>query len=496
MTKDSSVGRGQILGLILGPLMFMLILWFFNPAELSTEGKAILACTVWIAIWWITEAIPIAVTSLLPIILFPLTGGLALKETTAAYGHKYVFLYIGGFMLAIAIERWNLHKRIALTIINLIGTNVKSIILGFMLATAFLSMWISNTATSVMMLPIAMAIVAQLKDNPDTIEDENQIFGKALMLAVAYSASIGGVSTLIGTPPNLVLAGIVEEIYGVEITFAQWLKFGLPISLILLAICWKYLTSIAFSFKQESFPGGKKEIKRLLDSLGKVSYEEKVVFIVFCTTAIAWMSRSYVLKKFIPAIDDTIIAVIAGICLFILPASKSKNRKIINWEEAVKLPWGILLLFGGGLAIADGFKSSGLANWIGSQMTLLEGVSLILLLFIVIAAVNFLTEITSNLATAAMLLPILAPLAVSIDVHPYVLMVGTTVAASCAFMLPVATPPNAVVFGSGYLRIPDMVRAGIWMNLISIVLIAMFTYYVLPGLWDFDPNVFPAIFDK
>lgn len=494
MSSSSSTNRGQLIGLFLGPLLFVAILLLFKPSGLSDAGLAILACTVWVAVWWITEAIPIAVTSLLPVILFPLTGGLGLKETTAAYGHKYVFLYIGGFMLAIAIERWNLHKRIALTIISLIGTNVKSIILGFMLATAFLSMWISNTATSVMMLPIAMAIVAQLKDNPDTIEDENQIFGKALMLAVAYSASIGGVSTLIGTPPNLVLAGIVEEIYGVEISFAQWFKFGLPISIILLAICWKYLTSVAFTFKQKSFPGGKKEIKRLLDSLGKFSFEEKVVLGVFCTTAVAWMSRSYVLKKFIPAIDDTIIAVIAGLCLFILPASKEKNRKIINWEEAVKLPWGILLLFGGGLAIADGFKSSGLANWIGSQMTLLEGVSLFALLIIIIAAVNFLTEITSNLATAAMLLPILAPLAVTIDVHPFILMVGATVAASCAFMLPVATPPNAVVFGSGYLRIPDMVKAGIWMNIISIILMALFTYYLLPVLWDFDPGVFPATF--
>ena len=491
MSEVKQGNNSKIFGLLLGPALFLLTILFFHPPGLSESANAVLACTLWIAVWWITEAIPIAVTSLLPVILFPLTGGLSLVDTTASYGHKYVFLYIGGFMLAIAIERWDLHKRIALTIINLIGTNIKSIILGFMLATAFLSMWISNTATSVMMLPIAMAIVAQLKDNPDTIEDENQIFGKALMLAVAYSASIGGVSTLIGTPPNLILAGIVEEIYGIEITFYQWLKFGFPISVILLAICWKYLTSIAFSFKQKSFPGGKEEIKRQLSNLGKISFEEKVVFGVFCTTAIAWISRSYVLNKFIPAIDDTIIAMIAGMVLFILPASKEKNRKIINWEEAVKLPWGILLLFGGGLAIASGFKSSGLANWIGSQMTLLEGVSLIMLLFIIVAAVNFLTEITSNLATAAMLLPILAPLAVTIDVHPYILMVGTTVAASCAFMLPVATPPNAVVFGSGYLRIPDMVKAGIWMNLISIVLIVLFTYFVLPALWDFDPGVYP-----
>ena len=490
MTDNAKNTRSR-LGLILGPLLFVIIILFFRPSELSREGVAILAATVWIAIWWITEAIPIAVTSLLPVILFPLTGGLDLSSTTASYGHKYVFLYIGGFILALAIQRWNLHKRIALTIINFIGTNVNSIILGFMLATAFLSMWISNTATAVMMLPIAMAIVAQLRDNPDTVEDENLLFGKALMLGVAYSASIGGMGTLIGTPPNLVLAGIVEETYGIEITFSQWMIFGFPISIVLLFICWKYLTTVAFTFKQKSFPGGKQEIKRLLNQLGSISYEEKLVLVVFCATAFAWITRSFLLKKFIPAIDDTIIAIIAGVCIFILPAAREKARKILTWEEAVKLPWGILLLFGGGLAIAEGFKSSGLAVWIGSQMTLLDGVSLLVLLFVLVAAVNFLTEITSNLATTAMLLPILAPLALTIDVHPYILMVGATVAASCAFMLPVATPPNAVVFGSGYLRIPDMVRAGIWMNLISIILLALITYFLLPVLWDFDPGVYP-----
>jgi len=490
MGSTSSNTRNNI-GLVLGPILFLTIILFFRPSDLSREGVAILAATVWIATWWITEAIPIAVTSLLPVVLFPLTGGLGLSTTTASYGHKYVFLYIGGFILALAIQRWDLHRRIALTIISLIGTNVKSIILGFMLATAFLSMWISNTATAVMMLPIAMAIVAQLKDNPDTIEDENIIFGKALMLGVAYSASIGGMGTLIGTPPNLVLAGIVQEIYGIEISFSQWMIFGFPISVLLLFICWKYLTSLAFTFKQKSFPGGQQEIKRLLNKLGNISYEEIIVLIIFCATAIAWITRSFLLKKFVPGIDDTIIAIIAGLCVFIIPASKEKNRKILTWEEAVKLPWGILLLFGGGLAIAEGFKASGLAVWIGSQLTLLEGVSLLMLLFVLIAAVNFLTEITSNLATTAMLLPILAPLALTIDVHPYILMVGATVAASCAFMLPVATPPNAVVFGSGYLRIPDMAKAGIWMNIISIILLALITYFFLPIIWDFDPGRYP-----
>jgi sodium-dependent dicarboxylate transporter 2/3/5 len=471
------------IGLVLGPVMFIIILQFFHPEDLSQAGIAVLASTTWVAIWWITEALPIAVTALLPIVLFPLTGGVGLSETTASYGHKYIFLFIGGFILAIAIEKWNLHRRIALTIIKLVGTNVVNIILGFMIATAFLSMWISNTATAVMILPVGMAIVTQLKDNSATIENENMVFAKALMLAIAYSASIGGMATLIGTPPNMVLAGVVEETYGVEITFAQWFSFGFPISMILLVICWLYLTRFAFNFKQKEFPGGRDEINRQLKALGKVTYEEKTVLVVFVLTAFAWISRSFLIQQFMPSIDDTIIAIAFAILLFILP-SKEKNKKIIAWEDAVKLPWGILLLFGGGMALALGFDSSGLALWLGQQMSNLETLSLFLLLFILIAAVNFLTEITSNLATTAMILPVLAPLAIILNIHPYFLMVGATVAASCAFMLPVATPPNAVVFGSGYLKIGDMVKKGVWMNIISVVLLTLFVYYVLPLLWD------------
>ncbi|NND06729.1 MAG: SLC13/DASS family transporter [Saprospiraceae bacterium] len=477
------------IGLILGPLFFAVILFFFHPQGLSKEANAILASTAWIAIWWITEAIPIMVTALLPIVLFPLTGGLNLPSTTASFGHKFIFLYMGGFIIAIAIEKWGLHRRIALNIIRIIGSNITKIILGFMVATAFMSMWISNTATSVMMLPIGMAIISQLRDNPDTIEDENLLFGKALMLGIAYSASIGGIATLIGTPPNLVLAGVLQETYDIEISFATWFKFGLPISICLLLICWKYLTSFAFTFRQKTFSGGKSEIAKLLHNLGPMQYEEKVVLTVFVTTALLWISRS-LLQGLVPALDDTIIAMMGGIILFLLPAKES-GKKLIHWNEAVKMPWGIILLFGGGMALAEGFKVSGLAVWIGSQMTLLQGVSLFLLVVILIAAVNFLTEITSNLATTAMLLPILAPMAFSIDVHPFILMVSATVAASCAFMLPVATPPNAVVFGSGYLRIPDMVRTGIWMNVMSILLLSLIVYFILPALWGFVPDVFP-----
>ena len=487
------MSKTKLLGLVLGPLSFILILFFFHPVGLSEQANAVLASTVWIAIWWITEAIPIAVTALLPLVLFPLSGGLELSATSGSFGHKYVFLYMGGFIIAIAIEKWNLHRRIALNIINFIGSDVRKIILGFMVATAFLSMWISNTATAVMMLPIGLAIIKQLEDNPDTVEDENKTFGKALMLAIAYSASIGGVATLIGTPPNLVLAGVVFDTYGYEITFMQWFAFGLPISIILIFICWKYLTKYAFQFKQKSFPGGKQEIQRLLSNLGKISYEEKVVAFVFALTAFCWITRSILLQKILPGLDDTIIAIFFAIVLFLIP-SKKKGEQLINWEEAVKMPWGIILLFGGGMALAKGFEVSGLAVWIGSQMTTLAGLPIIVLILVLIAAVNFLTEITSNLATTAMLLPVLAPMALTIDLHPFVLMVGAAVAASCAFMLPVATPPNAVVFGSGYLRIPDMVSKGFFMNIISIIILTFFVYFVLPELWDISINSFPNKF--
>ena len=476
------------IGFFLGPTLFFLTRYFIDLEGLSDDGNAVLASTLWIAVWWITEAIPIAATSLMPIILFPLSDGLSLSETTSSFGHRFVFLYLGGFILALSIEKWNLHKRIALNIIKIIGTDLKKIILGFMVATAFLSMWISNTATSVMMLPIGIAIIKQMKDLKNTPENENLIFGKSLMLSIAFSASIGGVATLIGTPPNLVFAGIIQEIYNIEISFLEWFMFGLPISIILLFIAWVYLTNVAFKFKQDKFDEGKKEINRQIKDIGSMSYEEKIVLTVFILTGIAWITRTFFLNNFLPNLDDSIIALISGISLFIFQTSNKSGEKIkiMNWEDAVKLPWGILLLFGGGLAIAQGFQSSGLATWIAQNMVQLEGFSVFLILLVVIAAVNFLTEITSNLATTAMLLPILAPTAVILGVHPYILMVGATIAASCAFMLPVATPPNAVVFGSGYLKMSDMVRVGVLMNFISITIILLMVYFILPILWRFD----------
>lgn len=473
----------KLIGLISGPASFLLILLFFKPEGMPTAANAVLATTVWIGIWWVTEVIPIAATALLPIILFPLTGGLPVQATTASYGHRYVFLYMGGFIIAIAIEKYNLHRRIALSVIKAVGSKLSNIVLGFMIATAFLSMWISNTATAVMMLPIGMAIISTFKDNKlsDPIEAEG--FGKALLLAIAYSASIGGLGTLIGTPPNLVLAGIYTEMYGKEITFLDWLKIGLPVSFSLLVICWLYLTRRAFKVTNKSFPGGMTEINEQLKTLGKLGAEEKRILVVFVLTALAWITRSYLITPYLPGVDDTVIALTGAMALFLI-LSKSEGKPLIDWEDAKKLPWGIIILFGGGMAIAEGFQASGLAEYLGNQLNVIDGFPIWLIIFIIVLSMNFLTEITSNLATTAMILPILAPMASSFGLHPLILMVPATLAASCAFMLPVATPPNAVVFGAGVLRIPDMMRAGFWLNILSIILITLVSYFLIDVIWD------------
>ncbi|UZH55372.1 DASS family sodium-coupled anion symporter [Salinimicrobium tongyeongense] len=479
--------------LFLGPAIYLSLQAIAPPQSMPPLAWEVLCVTIWMALWWVSEVVPIAVTALLPIVLFPLTGALSIGATTAAYGDKFVFLYLGGFLLAIAIEKWELHRRIALSIISLIGTNLKLIILGFMIATAFLSMWISNTATSVMMLPIGAAIIAQLWDDPQTERNEKAIFGKALMLSIAYSASIGGIATLIGTPPNLVLAGVVQKFYGIEISFYQWIKLGLPISIMLLALTWKYLTTFAFDLKGMKLPGGRAEISKLLKELGAMSRQEKMVLAVFILTALGWITRSFLLQPVIPFIDDTIIAIFAGIVLFMLPSGKDKGRLLV-WEDAVKIPWGIIILFGGGMALAKAFEETGLAVWIGGQLSSLENLPLILLVLVLVTAVNFLTEVTSNLATTAMLLPILAPMALAMHIHPYFLLVAATLAASCAFMLPVATPPNAVVFGSGHLNIKDMAKAGIWMNLLSILIITLIIYFLLPVIWGVTADEIPKVF--
>ena len=442
-----------------------------------------MAITAWMAIWWIAEVIPIAVTALLPILLFPSAEILTIQDTGANYGHKYIFLFIGGFMLANAIQKWQLHRRIALNIILQLGGSTAKIILGFMLATAFLSMWISNTATTVMMLPIALSVIAQLNDHPDTKENENKIFGKALMLGVAYSASAGGIATLIGTPPNLIFAGFVQDQFNIEISFFDWLLVGLPISIILLGFIWVFLTKYAFKLQKTGFPGGKKEIQSLLSEMGPISNEEKKILVVFTLTILFWIFRKYTINILVPKFDDSMIAIASALILFIIPSSK-KNEPIMKWKDAVTIPWGILILFGGGLSIAKAFQKTGLDNWIGEQFEIISFSNSLIVLLIIIAAVNFLTEITSNMATTAMLLPVMIPVASLLNIHPYLLLVGTTLAASCAFMLPVATPPNAVVFGSKMLKISDMVKTGILINVFSIILILIMVYFGLPIIWQ------------
>ena len=477
-------------GLYLGPALFFLTLIFFNPPGLNDPSRAVLASSLWIAIWWITEAIPISVTALLPIILFPLSGGMELADTTASYGHKLVFLTMGGFIIAIAIEKWDLHKRIALNIIHYIGTDIKKIILGFMIATAFLSMWISNTATSVMMLPIGIVIIKQLQENPNFSTGEHNTFAKALMLSIAYSASIGGVSTLIGTPTNMVMAGAISQIYDYEISFLDWFIFGFPLSIMILIFSWYYLTRMAFSFKETSFPGGREEILKLREALGKITYEQKVVSFVFIAAAFCWITKNFILKNIFPNIDDTIISIFFASLLFLINA-RGKKKKILKWEDTLNLPWGVLLLLGSGMSFAKAVDSSGLSIWVGNQISSFGTLNLFVLIVLLITVVNFLTEIASNMATIAMMLPILAPIALEFDLNPFVLMVAASVSASCAFMLPVATPPNAVVFGSGYLKMPDMVKKGFLLNLTSIVIIALMVYFVLPILWELVPDEFP-----
>ncbi|MEK3763667.1 MULTISPECIES: SLC13 family permease [unclassified Solibacillus] len=496
-----SYTTAQIVGLILGPLLFILTLLFFNPEGLTPEAKGVLASTIWIATWWITEAIPIPATALLPLVLFPLTNSLDIKVTSSSYGDETIFLFMGGFIIALAMEKWNLHKRIAISIISMVGTNMDRIVLGFMIATGFLSMWISNSATAMMMIPIGLAIINQVADglkNDPTVNIDTSpqrfAFGKALMLGIAYSASLGGIATLIGTPPNTLLAGAINKMYGIELSFAGWMLFGVPFAWFFIIFTWLYLVKIAFPSKIKTLPGGRAVIDKEKSDLGKASFEEKAVFVVFILAAFSWITRSFFLSDFIPGLSDGIIAIFFAIVLFAIPSVNRKGDRIMDWQTAVKLPWGILLLFGGGLAIASGFVGTGLSEWIGSQLMGLEGVSVIVLIFLVAALVLALTEITSNTATASMMYPIMASLAVALGVHPYALMIAAGVAASCAFMLPVATPPNAAVFGSGYIKITDMMKAGFALNIFGVILITLSIYFLLPILWDIDLNTVPEVF--
>lgn len=464
------------LGLVIGPILFSIVFFLEPFSDLNSEANAVLASTLWIASWWLSEALPISATALLPIAILPLSGGASIAQTTAAYGDKMLFLFVGGFIIAIAMQKWNLHKRIALRIIYAVGSNAKLIVLGFMLATGLLSMWISNTATTLMMVTIAAALIAEMRA---LTGESAKVFFKSLLLGIAYSASIGGVATLVGTPTNPIFVSVAKQLYGTEFSFASWMSFSLPFALVTLFFCWFLLTSVVLPVNKVKIPLGRESIKKELEKLGKMTQEEMVVAIVFLAMACAWITRSFFLSKFIPGINDTVIAIVASSLMFILP-SKRDRKPLLNWDEAEKLPWGVIILFGGGLSIAAAFQSSELALWIGAQLTAVEALPLFLIILIITLSVNFLTEVTSNVATASIMLPVLAALADAIGVHPFLLMIPATMAASCAFMLPIATGPNAIVFSSGELKMNDMVKAGVWLNLFSSLLISALVYFALP----------------
>lgn len=487
----------QKIGLLLGPLLFMLIILFLRPEGLTDDGRAILAATAWMAVWWMTEALPIPVTALLPIILFPLFGGLSLDATTSAYGSDVIFLFLGGFVIAVGMEKWNLHKRIALSIISVVGAGTERLVLGFMTATAFISMWISSTASTMLMVPIAMAILSKVKELLEQVDaedarDTEQKFGMVLLLSVSYSALTGGLATLIGTPPNAIFAGFVKESYGIEISFAGWMLFGVPIAVAFTGITYLLLVKVLYPFKIKELPGGEELIREQRDELGPMSREEKMVGILFALTAFAWISRTFLLQPYLsPNISDAMIAMVAALLLFLLPSKQNEGETLLTWDIAGKLPWGILILFGGGLAIAAGFSQTGLTEWIGRQLAALEGMPIFVIILAVVLLVIFLTEITSNTATATMLIPIMGALAMAVGVHPFGVLVGTTVAASCAFMFPIATPPNAIVFATGTIKISEMAKAGFWLNIVLGLLLAAAIYWYLPIVWDFNISELP-----
>lgn len=486
----------RVTGLVLGPLLFVLTLVFFEPEGLSSAGRAVLATTLWVATWWITEAIPIPVTSLLPVALLPLTGALEGDAVVAAYGNDIIFLFLGGFSLAIAMEKWNLHQRIALAIVAAIGTSPRRIVLGFMVATGFLSMWVSNTAATMMMIPVGLAVVYQASRSlrGGEFADDLPRFEKSVVFGIGYAATIGGLGTLIGTPPLAVLAATSGELFGESVSFGGWMVFGVPIAVALLALAWFYLTGVKLRVRFRQLPGGREIIREERRSLGRMSTEEKLVLGVFLGTAFMWVTRSFLWEDLLPGISDGVIAIVATVVLFTLPTRGAREKRILQWEDSKKIPWGILLLFGGGLAIAAGFVDTGLSAWIGEQLRVLDGVDVILTIVIATALVLFLTEITSNAATATMILPVMAALAVSLDIHPYALMVPCAMAANCAFMLPVGTPPNAIMFGTGRVTIMEMVRSGFWLNVIALALVVAGTLFLLPPLWGIDLMTLPAGF--
>ena len=492
--------RRQALGLVLGPVFSLAVFLLPLSATIPPQALAVAAVALLMATWWVSEAIPIPATALIPIALFPALGVMGSADTTANYANHLIYLFLGGFWIAASIEKWGLHRRIALHILRLVGNRPDHVVLGFMLATAFLSMWLSNTATAMMMLPMGTAIVKETLATGDARlsavggQPSQPAFATALMLGIAYAASIGGVATLIGTPPNAVFAGVVETLYGQRISFAEWLVFGLPLALIMLLSCWLYLTRIAFRSELRYLPTSDTYIASELQKLGRASKQERRVLMVFCAVACAWILRGLVDFKPLALVHDSTIAITGALLLFLIPSNLARGEFLLDWKTAVRIPWDVIILFGGGFALAAGFQESGLTAWIGQQLAIFQGTSAIVLVLIVATVTIFLTELTSNTATASMLLPVIASLAAGAGIHPYGPMVAATLAASFAFMLPVATPPNAIVYASRCVSIQQMARAGFGLNLFGIVMIVLAVSTALPLLWDFSLAQFPVGF--
>ncbi|MGM3388740.1 DASS family sodium-coupled anion symporter [Stutzerimonas stutzeri] len=463
------------IGFYLGPILLIACLVTEPPTGMSPEAWHVVGLALLMATWWSTEALPIPVISLLPILFVPALGIDSIANTTGQFGNPIIFLFLGGFCLGLALERWNLHKRIALRTLLLVGARPANQVAGFMLATAFLSMWVSNTATTIMMLPIGLSVIKMLHPGGQGECPHRKRFANALLLGIAYAASIGGIATLIGTPPNALLAAFLQDSYGVHLGFGQWMLIGLPVSILMLAFTWWWLTRHSFELSTE---GSSDLLHDRLAELGPLSKGEKLVSAVFILSATAWVFQPLI-ANYLPGVDDTSIAIASAISLFMIPVDTQKRIFLMNWESAVKLPWGVLLLFGGGLSLAGVIRKTGLAEWIAQGLGSFGTLPTLAMLGLVVLVIIFLTEVTSNTATAAAFLPLLGAVAVAQGLPVELVVVPAAVAASCAFMLPVATPPNAIVFGAGHLRISSMINAGFVLNLAGLVIVTAVSYLLI-----------------
>ena len=474
--------RHQLVGLFLGPAIAVTMLVAGAPDALTDAAWRTAAIGILMAVWWATEAVPIAVTALLPILLFPLFDVRPIADTVTPYSNKVIYLFLGGFIVAFAMQRWELHRRIALTVLQFVGGNGRSLVGGFMVASALISMWVMNTSTTMMLLPIAVSIVAVIHKSVKGLDDrQKEGFQYALLLGVAYGATIGGIATLVGTAPNAILVAFMEDNYGTQIDFASWMLVGVPLSAFMLPLAWIALTRVVFKVDFDTSGEGRAELKRLKDEMGRISVPETRVAIVFVSMAILWVTRPLLTNlPALAALEDSMIAMAGAIALFLIPSGDKHDAMLLRWKYAEQLPWGVLILFGGGLTLARAVSDTGLAEWIGQSLQAFGSLPLIAIIVITATMIIFLTEMTSNIATTSTFLPVVGAIALESGFDPILVTVPVTLAASCAFMLPVATPPNAIVFGSGLLTIPKMVRAGIALNLIGIVLVSAAAYFLAP----------------